>query len=582
LNGVAVANSPFEIPVTLIVSPGNLVLSSTALSFEQTPGAAAPASQTVTVTSNGQPLAYTAVASVTNSTVNWLAVTPAGGNTNGSGTLTISVDASKLTPGTYDGRISVSSVLAGNSPQTISVKLKVNPGTISAPTTPLTFTQVAGGTAPAGQTIAVTGTPGALSFTVAGSTQSGGNWLAATPVSGTTPATLTVSVNGSTLAVNQYTGKVFITSPGAVGSPIEVPVILNVVPPAVLATAPTALNFAYTIGQGAAAAQSLAISATGTTGAVPFTTQVQYDGTANQWLAVNPATGTTPATLQVSISPAGLTAGTYNGRVVISSSNALASLTVPVKLIVTAIPKPVVVAVKNAASYSSGAVSPGENIVIGGTGIGPNDITVATPAADAYPTILAATRVLFDNVPAPIIYVSATQTSVMVPYGVSGRATTSMVVEYSGVTSDPLIYNVAQSAPGMYTLNSQGTGPGAILNQNLAVNGPNTPEKRGNVIAIYMTGEGDTNPRGLDGSVIQPIAAALKKPVLPVTVTIGGVDARVEYAGSAPGLISGVMQVNVTIPPGAPTGSSVPVVVTVGTAQTQSGASAATVAISAN
>ena len=167
----------------------------------------------------------------------------------------------------------------------------------------------------------------------------------------------------------------------------------------------------------------------------------------------------------------------------------------------------------------------------------------------------------------------------MVPYGISGRVTTSIVVEYSGVTSDPLSYNVDQAAPGIYTLNSQGTGPGAILNQDgVTVNGTTTPEKRGNVIAIYMTGEGKTDPQGVDGVVIPAVVSALKKPVLPVTVTIGGVDAKVEYAGSAPSLISGVMQVNVTIPATAPLGAQ-PVVVSVGPFKSQSGASAATVVV---
>jgi uncharacterized protein (TIGR03437 family) len=167
----------------------------------------------------------------------------------------------------------------------------------------------------------------------------------------------------------------------------------------------------------------------------------------------------------------------------------------------------------------------------------------------------------------------------MVPYGVAGRTTTNIVVEYSGVQSAPLTYNVALSAPGIYTQNSQGTGPGAILNQDgLTVNGSNAPEKRGNVIAIYMTGEGQTNPQGVDGAIIPPVASALKSPQQTVTVTIGGINAPVLYAGSAPDLVSGVMQVNVTIPLTASTGAQ-PVVVTVGSAVSQSGASAATVAI---
>src|ERR1019366_4094082 len=198
---------------------------------------------------------------------------------------------------------------------------------------------------------------------------------------------------------------------------------------------------------------------------------------------------------------------------------------------------------------------------------------------NAFSSVAGNTRVLFDLVAAPVIYASNGQTSVMVPYGVAGRTTTSIVVEYSGVQSAPLTYNVAVTAPGIYTQNSQGTGPGAILNQDgLTVNGSNAPEKRGNVIAIYMTGEGQTNPQGADGVVIPAVVSALKVPQQTVTVTIGGVDAVVAYAGSAPSLISGVMQVNAIIPLTAPIGTQ-PVVVTVGTVKTQSGASAATVVV---
>jgi uncharacterized protein (TIGR03437 family) len=166
----------------------------------------------------------------------------------------------------------------------------------------------------------------------------------------------------------------------------------------------------------------------------------------------------------------------------------------------------------------------------------------------------------------------------MVPYGVNGRTSTSIVVEYSGVQSAPVSQAVVAAVPGLYTLNQAGTGPGAILNQDLTINGLANPEKRGNIIVIYMTGEGQTTPGGVDGVVIPPVLSALKRPVLPVSVTIGGIDAVVAYAGSAATLISGVMQVNVTIPLTAPIGTQ-PVVVTVGTAKSQSGASAATVVV---
>ena len=63
-----------------------------------------------------------------------------------------------------------------------------------------------------------------------------------------------------------------------------------------------------------------------------------------------------------------------------------------------------------------------------------------------------------------------------------------------------------------------------------------------------------------------------------MTATIGGVTADVQYAGSAPGIVSGVMQVNLLIPATAPVGGNVPIVINVGTASS-SGAGAPTVAI---
>ena len=310
---------------------------------------------------------------------------------------------------------------------------KVNPGTFSALPATLTFIQVAGGTAPAAQSVAVTGSA-PLSFTTAVSTQNGINWLKATPPSGGTPTNLQVAIDGTVpLGVGQYLGTVTVTSVGATGSPATVQVVLNVVAPVVLTASPASLDFAYTIGLTVPVAKNLQVSATGGTGTVPLTAQVQYEGAVGQsWLAVTPATGNAPVTLAVSVVTSGLAAGTYTGKIIVTASNALVAATVPVTLVVVAVPKPVVAAVANAANYSTGAVSPGENIVIFGTGVGPADITTGTIVNNAFTTVAGNTRVLFDNVPAPVIYASTGQTSVMVPYGVFGRTTTNIVVEYSG------------------------------------------------------------------------------------------------------------------------------------------------------
>jgi uncharacterized protein (TIGR03437 family) len=87
------------------------------------------------------------------------------------------------------------------------------------------------------------------------------------------------------------------------------------------------------------------------------------------------------------------------------------------------------------------------------------------------------------------------------------------------------------------------------------------------VIVLYATGEGQTDPPGTDGRISN--AAALAKPVLPVTVLINGTPAEVGYAGAAPGLVAGVMQLNVRIPENMPPGASVPIVVNVGGANSR-------------
>jgi len=577
--GAATANSPVVIPVSLQVTTGSITLSATSLVFNYTLGGASPPNQTLTVgSSTSNPLTFTAVA--TSTPTAWLSVTPTSGTTGSSGTLTVSVDGTKFTsPGNYGGgTITITSPGAGNSPVLVNVTTIVSAGTISAPATTLSFVQASGGSAPPAQTIAVTGSPAPLNFTVATSTTpAGGTWLSATPTSGTTPGNVSVSVNGSTLSVGQFTGQVVITSAGASGSPITVPIVLNVTNPATATVSPTSLSFNYVVGQTAPAAQTLTMTSSTQ---IPITATVQASSPGG-WLQVTPTQTNAPGTISVTVQPTSLTASAtpYSGTITLSSPNLLNPITVPVSLTVTAIPKPVITAVGNAASYATGPVSPGENVTIFGTGIGPATLTSNAPVNGSFGTTLGSTRVLFDGVAAPIIYASATQTSVMVPYGVNGRTSTSIVVEFAGVQSNPIAFSVSGSAPGIYTLNSQGTGPGAIINQDgVTVNGPNTPEKRGNVIAIYMTGEGQTSPAGVDGAVIPPVTSALKSPVLPVTATIGGVavtGSAVAYAGSAPGLISGVMQVNLIIPQNAPTGAAVPIVVTVGPNSSQSGVTVA-------
>ena len=140
-----------------------------------------------------------------------------------------------------------------------------------------------------------------------------------------------------------------------------------------------------------------------------------------------------------------------------------------------------------------------------------------------------------------------------------------MVVSYNGVASTPLQLRVVDTAPGLYTINNMGTGQGALLNENGTVNSPANPEATGHFIQLFGTGEGQTAPPGVDG-LISANRLPLPAPILPVTVTIGGKDvpaSDIIYAGEAPSIVSGVIQIDAKIPDGVGPGP-VPVVIRVG------------------
>jgi len=156
--------------------------------------------------------------------------------------------------------------------------------------------------------------------------------------------------------------------------------------------------------------------------------------------------------------------------------------------------------------------------------------------------------------------------SVVVPYAVEGKATTQVQVEFEGRRSNTIALPVNLAAPAIFTADSSGRGQGAILNQNGTLNNIRNQADKGSVVVLYLTGEGATTPTGVDG---RPNGAGAPRPKLPVNVSIGGVDSLVEYAAGAPGLVAGVMQINVRVPLSVQ-GGELPVVVTVGGAVSRS------------
>ena len=118
------------------------------------------------------------------------------------------------------------------------------------------------------------------------------------------------------------------------------------------------------------------------------------------------------------------------------------------------------------------------------------------------------------------------------------------------------------TAPGLFTADSSGKGQASATNED-GVTGNSTaaPAHPGSVVILWATGEGLTDPPGVDG---RPAVTVLPKPLAAVTVDIGGLPATVQYAGAAPGNMPGLFQINAQIPASVQPGDRVPVHVKVG------------------
>jgi uncharacterized protein (TIGR03437 family) len=223
--------------------------------------------------------------------------------------------------------------------------------------------------------------------------------------------------------------------------------------------------------------------------------------------------------------------------------------------------------ITNAASSLPGGIAPNEFITIWGEGLGPASGGYSGPMT----TVAAGTTVYIGGIPAPILYSSARQVNALVPFGVARRGATTVQVEYNGVQGNVISVPVGDSSPGIFT---QGYGPGQawVVNQDLTFNSASNPAARNAYIAFWATGQGLVDVEMQDGVQVEP---PFPNPVLPVSVSIGGVkvpDANLAFKGL---VYTGEIQLNVLIPATAPTGDAVPLVVTIGGASSRSGVTVA-------
>jgi uncharacterized protein (TIGR03437 family) len=211
--------------------------------------------------------------------------------------------------------------------------------------------------------------------------------------------------------------------------------------------------------------------------------------------------------------------------------------------------------VLNSATLSgSGRIAPGELITLTGFGIGP-DIGVAyqPDAQGNVPTQLGGVQVLFDGVPVPILYAPSQQINAVAPAGLKVNGTTQVTVSYNNQQFGPAVAQVTFGNPGIFRLQFGQSAQAAAINQDGTLNGPTNPAVRGSVVAVWGTGYGQTNPPCLTGGLNIPAAEPLSPGLSALIITVGpgggpGLQTPVQYAGSAPTLPCGMVQINFQVP----------------------------------
>ncbi len=560
------------VAVTLAVGvsggTGNSVFNVTpaSLTFSAPQGGAAPPVQTLKVTSLvGQFITFT-VAPTTQSGGNWLTVGSATGVASLEGYIGVTVSPSGLAAGTYTGSIAITSRGVTAS---IPVTLNVTTPAIAVDKSSLSFTAAVGGAAPASQTLRVTSTgTGAASFTASATTDSGVGWLSVTPTAGSTPADLTVSVTPGNLAAGTYNGQVRVAQTGSTAAQV-VSVTLTVTEAFTLVVGANQVTLSARVGDTAAVTRAVNVNAS--SGNRAFTVSATTASGGN-WLSVTPDSGASPREITISANPSGLNAGPYNGTVTVTMSGASNSpQTISVTLNVN--PRgPAIGSIVHGAAMVPAFFAAGTIFSIFGENLGPQTAaTFQVGPGNMVGTTLGGVRVLVGGIPAPMIYAQARQLNAVIPYGVAGRPLVDVVVEYQGERSAAQQIPLSDAAPGIFTISGTGQGPGAILNQDFSVNSADNPAPKGSAVSVYLTGSGQTTPPGTDGLVPTSV---LPVPLMDVTALIGGQEMDVLYAGAAPGMISGALQVNVRVGPNVPSGAQ-PIIVRIGRFSSQIGATVA-------
>ena len=193
----------------------------------------------------------------------------------------------------------------------------------------------------------------------------------------------------------------------------------------------------------------------------------------------------------------------------------------------------------NAAGFQPGPLAPGMSVALFGANLASDIIRPTQPFP--LPTLLGATTVFVNDIPAPLFFVSPGQINFLVPYAVQGPV--AQVIVRNGAAQAALGVPWNSSSPGIYHSNGQSS----IFHSSGAPVTAGSPAVPGEALVLYASGLGPVAPPVSDG--FPGSASILSQTIEQPVVSVGGLPALVQFAGLTPGW-PGLYQVNFVVPAG--------------------------------
>ncbi len=541
--------------------------------FQARQGGGYSNTQTVQVLNFGDPAATVNWKAEIVTGANWLVLGSSSGtattSTPGNLTLTVNQTATDMAPGAYYALVRISDPQSKNSPQYVMTVFDLaNASTAPLPDPSpvgLFFIGVANGAQPATQSISVnTSSALATTLTAAAVTSDGANWLSVNPTlsrsSGQSPAKLLVTANTAGLAPGVYFAEVIIAMSGT----IRTVVVTLIVLPAGPSTAPEAAS----TPTASCTPSKLVLTQTGLVNnfAVPAkwpaTLIVQLNDDCGAAIlsgsvSASFSNGDAPLNLrgdgQLGVYSATWQAGTVTQQMVVTIHAEAGSLQpATTQLIGTINPNTAPVLFRNGTvnvfnRVSGGALAPGTIVEVYGSGLAS---ATATPGMLPLPNIFNGTLIVIGGFQVPLYYLSDGQLDAEVAVELPANQQHAIIVSANGALTLPDSIDVVPVQLGVaaYTDGHAIAQHGADFSYVTA----SSPAKPSEVLVIYLSGMGPTNPAVKSGDPA-PGAEPLARVTLPPTVMVDGQNADVGFAGLSPGFV-GLYQVNFTVPPTAKNG----------------------------